>query len=72
MTKNKTNPNKIWTIVINCYNSTKTIVATLESLNLQRSDIDVFVIDDGSKDNLKKCIKKFLDKYPDTVHYFRK
>ena len=68
----KSNKTKIWTIVINCYNSTKTIIATLESLDLQRNDIQVFVIDDGSKDNLKKCIKRFLDKYPDTIKYFRK
>lgn len=72
MVINKNSNTKIWTIVINCYNSTKTIVSTLESLDLQRNDIQVFIIDDGSKDNLKKCIKDFLVKYPDTIKYFRK
>lgn len=72
MITNKKDKIKIWTIVINCYNSTNTIITTLKSLDLQRNDIQVFVIDDGSKDNLRKCIKKFLTKYPNTVKYFRK
>lgn len=64
---------KILTIVICCYNSTKTILTTLNSLDLQnQKDIDVFLIDDGSKDNLKEYVKEFLDKYPDAVHYFAK
>lgn len=64
---------KILTIVICCYNSTKTILSTLDSIDVESNkDVDVFVIDDGSKDDLKGCIRKYLDQYPDTVHYFRK
>ncbi len=63
---------KLWTIIINCYNSTKTICHTLNSLNLESKDIAVFVIDDGSTDHLKKKINHFLKKYKNTVFYFYK
>lgn len=63
---------KLWTIIINCYNSTKTIRHTLNSINLKEEGVDVFVIDDGSKDNLKKVIAPLLKSYPNTIHYFKK
>lgn len=64
---------KTLTIVICCYNSTSTILNTLNSLDLQnQKDLDVFLIDDGSKDNLKDCVKDYLQKYPDIIHYFQK
>lgn len=63
---------KLWTIIINCYNSTKTICHTLNSLNLENDDIVVFVIDDGSTDHLKQKINYFLKKYRQTIFYFHK
>lgn len=63
---------KLWTIIINCYNSTKTICHTLNSLNLESKDIAIFIIDDGSTDHLKKKIKHFLKKYRKTIFYFHK
>lgn len=64
---------KILTVVICCYNSTKTILNTLESIKIKNfPEIDVFLIDDGSKDNLKDCAKHYLTKYPNQIHYFRK
>ena len=63
---------KLWTIIINCYNSTKTICHTLNSLNLESKDISVFVIDDGSTDHLQKKINHFLKKHQETIFYFRK
>lgn len=64
---------KTLTIVICCYNSTKTLMGTLESLDIKaHKDIDVFLVDDGSKDDVKTCVKNYLDQYPDRVHYFRK
>lgn len=64
---------KTLTIVICCYNSTNTILNTLSSIDIkEHKDIDVFLIDDGSKDDLKQCVKKYLTEYPDRVHYFKK
>lgn len=64
---------KTLTIVICCYNSTKTVLNTLSSLEVKdHDDIDVFLIDDGSTDNLQDCVKDYLKKYPDRVHYFKK
>ena len=63
---------KLWTIIINCYNSTKTICHTLNSLNLENENIAVFVIDDGSTDHLKQKINHFLKKYRKTLFYFHK
>ncbi|MBQ7749042.1 glycosyltransferase family 2 protein [bacterium] len=59
-------------MIINCYNSTKTICHTLNSLNLENDDIAVFVIDDGSTDHLKQKINYFLKKYRKTLFYFHK
>lgn len=64
---------KTLTIVISCYNSTATILSTLKSIHIQHyQDIDVFLIDDGSKDNLKDHVQAYLDLYPNQIHYFRK
>ncbi|XQP55355.1 MAG: glycosyltransferase family 2 protein [Mycoplasmoidaceae bacterium] len=64
---------KTLTVVICCYNSTKTILNTLDSIEINTNkDVDVFLIDDGSKDDLKGCVKKYLTDYPDRVHYFAK
>lgn len=69
----KTKESKILTIVICCYNSTKTILNTLASIDIEKNrDIDIFLIDDGSKDDLKTCVMDYLKKYPKQVHYFRK
>lgn len=64
---------KTWTILVCCFNCTKTIKATIESIVFENNDdIDVFLIDDGSKDNLYPIIKDYLKKYPKQLHYFRK
>lgn len=64
---------KTWTILICCYNSTKTIRAALESIDYKNNnDIDVFIVDDGSKDNLKEVVDPYIKAYPDVIHYFRK
>lgn len=64
---------KTWTILICCHNSTKTIRATLDSIDCKNNnDIDVFVVDDGSTDNLKAVVEPYTKKYPDVIHYFYK
>lgn len=67
------NQKKTWTILISCYNSTKTIRDALDSIDYKdNNDIDVFVVDDGSKDNLKEVVEPYVKAYPEVIHYFRK
>lgn len=65
---------KILTVSIAAYNVEKTLEKTLSSLNDQRflDDIEVLIIDDGSKDNTEKVAKKFEKLAPDTFRYVKK
>lgn len=64
---------KTWTILICCYNCTKTIQKTLNSIIFKNNDdIDVLLVDDGSTDNLYKVIKPYLNSCPKQIHYFKK
>ena len=65
--------NKLLTVVVCCYNSANTITDTIKSIDvLNNKDVDIFIIDDGSKDNLESVVKPFIDQYPDNIHYFKK
>lgn len=59
-------------VIIPCYNVEKYIERCLNSIiNQTYSNLEILCIDDGSKDNTKKIIKKFLEK--DTrIKYFYK
>ncbi len=66
------NKEKLISIIIPCYNSSKTIERTLQSINNQKyKNIEVIVVDDGSKDNLKETLNasKFSKKL--TIKYFK-
>lgn len=59
--------NKV-TIVIPVYNSEKYIAKCLESvLNQTYKDFEILVINDGSKDNSKKIIDEYAEKYPEKI-----
>lgn len=64
---------KTLTVVVSCYNSTKTVVDTIESIDVSvNKDVDVFIIDDGSTDNLKAVVEPYLKRFPNNIFYFRK
>ncbi|MCA9399054.1 MAG: glycosyltransferase family 2 protein, partial [Candidatus Omnitrophica bacterium] len=55
--------NKGVSIIIPAYNCAAYIVATVESaLNQTYSDVEVLVIDDGSKDNTRELLEAYKDK----------
>lgn len=65
---------KILTVSIAAYNVEKTLEKTLSSLNDQRvlDDIEVLIIDDGSKDNTEEVAVKYEKIAPDTFKYVKK
>lgn len=58
---------KLLSIAVPSYNSEKFLADTLNSL-LGYDDVEVIVINDGSKDNTLKIAKEFEEKYP---NYFK-
>lgn len=66
--------NKILTISIAAYNVEKSLNHTLDSLCDERflNDVEILIIDDGSKDNTDKIAKEYEKKYPNTFKYVKK
>lgn len=65
---------KILTISVAAYNVQETLEKTLSSFDDPRvyDDLEVLVVDDGSKDNTKKIAEKYAKKVPDTFKYIPK
>lgn len=65
---------KILTILIPCFNSSKTILRTIDSLNLKvhHNDIDVLLIDDGSTDDTLLIIKSIQKEFPKSIKIISK
>ena len=66
--------NKVLTVSIAAYNVEKYLDQTLSSLNDKRflDDIEVLIIDDGSKDGTKEIALKYQDLAPGTFKYVQK
>lgn len=66
--------NKIFSIIIPCYNVEKYIEKSIKSIINQKhmdlDEIEIIIIDDGSSDNTSQLCKNFLNKYPKTIKYF--
>ncbi len=69
--------NKILTVSIAAYNVEKTIGETLESLLTDIPDeileqLEIIVVNDGSQDRTAEIVRKYVDKYPETVFLINK
>lgn len=63
----------IVTILVPTYNVEKYISKCLDSLVCQTYEyIDIHVIDDGSLENEKDIVEKYINDYPDKIRYTRK
>lgn len=59
-------------VLIPVYNSEKYIENTLNSVVEQTlQDIEIIIVNDGSKDDSEKIIKKFIDKYKNIKYFYK-
>ena len=60
-------------IIVPVYNVEKYIEKCLESLvNQTLEDIEIIVVNDGTKDNSKEKILQYIEKYPQKIVYLEK
>lgn len=60
-------------IIVPVYNVEKYIEKCLDSLvNQTLEDIEIIIVNDGSKDNSKEILKQYLKKYPEKMVYLEK
>lgn len=63
---------KLITFAIPCYNSESYMAHCIESLLPVKEDIEIIIINDGSKDNTAKIADQYALKYPDTIKVVHK
>jgi len=55
---------KLVSVIMPCFNCEKTVAASIESiLNQTYQNIEILIIDDGSKDNTYEILKKYQNKH---------
>ncbi len=60
-------------VIVPVYNVEKYIEKCLDTLvNQTLEDIEIIIVNDGSKDNSKKIIEKYIEKYPRKIKYLDK
>ena len=60
-------------VIIPVYNAERTVIQTIESVLKQNfSNIEIVLVNDGSKDNSQEVIDQYEKKYPDTVKGLQK
>ena len=58
---------KLLTVAIPCYNSQEYMKHAIESALVGGEDIEILIVDDGSKDDTLKIAKEYEEKYPTIV-----
>ncbi len=58
---------KYLSVAIPCYNSQDYMAKAIESCLILKDDIEVIIVDDGSKDNTAYIGDEYVSKYPDTI-----
>ena len=63
---------KLITFAIPCYNSEKYMNKCIDSLLVCKDDIEIIIVDDGSKDKTAKIADDYQKKYPETIKAIHK
>lgn len=65
---------KVLSVSVACYNLKEMIEDNIKSFceSDVRDKIELIIVDDGSKDNTLEFVKKWVDKYPDTIKLIAK
>ena len=69
----KLDEDKIFSVVMACYNAEKYLDETIKSLIGQNfsfeSNIQLILVDDGSEDNTQEICQKYVELYPENITY---
>ena len=60
---------KLLSVAIPCYNSQEYMRKCIESLLKGGEDVEIIVVNDGSKDNTASIADEYVRKYPSMVKY---
>ncbi|NTV79717.1 MAG: glycosyltransferase, partial [Clostridiales bacterium] len=63
---------KLLTIAIPCYNSEAYMDKAIESLLPGGEDVEIIIVNDGSKDRTAEIGQEYADKYPTIVRLINK
>lgn len=63
---------KVLTVMIPCYNSAEYMEKAINSLLIGDEDLEILIIDDGSKDNTLNVAKEYEKKYPNIIRAIHK
>jgi len=63
---------KLITFAVPCYNSEDYMEKCIDSLLVFKDDVEIIIINDGSKDKTKKIADKYAKKYPNVVQAVHK
>ena len=63
---------KLLTVTIPCYNSQDYMAKAIESALLGGDDVEILVVDDGSKDDTLSIAQQYESKYPHIVRAIHK
>lgn len=58
---------KYLSIAIPCYNSQDYMAKAIESCLILKEDVEIIIVDDGSKDDTARIGNEFAEKYPETI-----
>lgn len=73
MNSRDSKPSKLFSVIIACYNCQEYLDETLNSLLNQtlsfKDNIEVILVNDGSRDNTEEICQKYLNQYPENITY---
>lgn len=63
---------KVLTVVIPCYNSEDYMDRAIESVLIGSEDLEILIVDDGSRDNTSIIADEYEKKFPNIIHAIHK